>query len=162
MCNVFYCGCCWHSQVEATKRLKAARAAGDAALGALLERAATATAGSGDPGPHISVPEVDPGEGSDIWGEDQDEDEVNDKPDEDDGPENVGDHSSDVALGQHFCGGGSPSSFQPAASSAPTVLPQLVSRDDVRQGHSGIEHIQASSKFLCWISYVYLVRVRGG
>ena len=120
--------------LEAAKRLKLARAAGAGALSALIERAAAASAGSGDPGPHISVPELDEREG-DLFGEDEnegDEDELN---------------SGANAAGSVACGasGG-------ASSSASAVLPQLVSRDDVRQGHSGqgAQPTERSASTLRW------------
>lgn len=119
--------------VEATKRLKIARAAGDSALRALLERAAAASAGSGDPGPHISAPELDQGE-----------DPLDEQHDEGDETvrhclEDVGGAASDTQATSAASGHASASgNFEGTAkSSAPAVMPQLVSRDDVRQGHAG-------------------------
>ena len=119
--------------------MKAARAAGAAALAALLERACTTTAGSGDPGPHISAPELDQYDDDEVLPDDEGtehEDSCN--------SENLEGQGSGTGATVPCCGAAS-SNSQDAVNVAPNVLPQLVSRDDVRQGHKGVEHQQSST-----------------
>ena len=156
---------------------------GEAAVKALLQEAGGATAGGADPGAHVSVAQrADAGDDGEVGAEQEEDTLMTDSLDGEDAlmtGSRDGEGAADEGWGQAAAGadadvldgapdgaGAGDGAAAPAAAdsdatasgaAAATVAPNLVSRDDVRQGHAaqGAAPSVRSEATLRWCAFAF-------